>query len=100
MFRVEGLVKRYGDLKAVDAISFDVRKGELYGLLGPNGAGKTTTMSMLSGLLLPDEGRIFFDNVDVRRDPLGVQAQIGVVPQETALYDTLSARDKLRFLAG
>jgi linearmycin/streptolysin S transport system ATP-binding protein len=100
MFRVEGLVKRYGELRAVDGISFEVRKGELYGLLGPNGAGKTTTMSMLSGLLKPDEGRIFFDGVELGSDPIRIKAQLGVVPQETALYETLSARENLRFWAG
>ncbi|HEV8583171.1 MAG TPA: ABC transporter ATP-binding protein [Thermoanaerobaculia bacterium] len=100
MFRVEGLVKRYGELRAVDGISFEVRKGELYGLLGPNGAGKTTTMSMLSGLLKPDEGRIFFDGVELGSDPIRIKAQLGVVPQETALYDSLSARENLRFWAG
>ncbi|HVF60158.1 MAG TPA: ABC transporter ATP-binding protein [Thermoanaerobaculia bacterium] len=100
MFRVEGLVKRYGDLRAVDGVSFEVRKGELYGLLGPNGAGKTTTMSILSGLLEPDEGRVFFDGVELASDPIRVKAQLGVVPQETALYDTLSARENLLFWAG
>ena len=100
VFRVEGLVKRYGDLRAVDGVSFEVRKGELYGLLGPNGAGKTTTMSILSGLLEPDEGRVFFDGVELASDPIRVKAQLGVVPQETALYDTLSARENLRFWAG
>jgi ABC-2 type transport system ATP-binding protein len=100
MFRVEGLVKRYGELRAVDGISFEVRKGELYGLLGPNGAGKTTTMSMLSGLLQPDEGSIFFDGVELRSDLIRVKAQLGVVPQETALYETLTARENLRFWAG
>ena len=100
MFRVERLVKRYGEVRAVDGISFEVRKGELYGLLGPNGAGKTTTMSMLSGLLVPDEGRIFFDGVELGSDPIRIKAQLGVVPQETALYETLSARENLRFWAG
>ena len=100
VFRVEGLVKRYGDLRAVDGVSFEVRKGELYGLLGPNGAGKTTTMSILSGLLEPDEGRVFFDGVELASDPIRVKAQLGVVPQETALYDSLSARENLSFWAG
>jgi ABC-type multidrug transport system ATPase subunit len=65
------LVKSYGALRAVDGVSFQVAKGELYGLLGPNGAGKTTIMSMLSGLLAPDEGRILFDGVDLAAEPLG-----------------------------
>jgi len=100
VFRAENLVKKYGELRAVDGISFEVKKGELYGLLGPNGAGKTTTMSMLSGLLRPDEGTIRFDGIDLAADPIKVKAQIGVVPQETALYETLSARENLRFWAG
>jgi ABC-2 type transport system ATP-binding protein len=100
MFRVENLGKRFGDVRAVDGISFEVRKGELYGLLGPNGAGKTTTMSMLSGLLRPDEGRIVFDGVDLADDPIRVKARLGVVPQETALYENLTARENLRFWGG
>src|SRR5262245_16754384 len=100
MFQVQTLVKRFGEVRAVDGISFEVRKGELYGLLGPNGAGKTTTMSMLSGLLRPDEGRILFDGVDLAADPIRVKARLGVVPQETALYENLSARENLRFWGG
>ncbi len=100
MFKVEKLVKRYGEIRAVDGISFEVRKGELYGLLGPNGAGKTTTMSMLSGLLKPDEGRVLFDGTDLAIDPIGVKARLGIVPQETALYETLTARENLRFWGG
>ena len=100
MIHVVGLVKSYGTLRAVDGVSFDVAKGELYGLLGPNGAGKTTTMSMLSGLLAPDEGRILCDGVDLATHPLKVKAQLGVVPQEPALYDGLSARENLAFWGG
>jgi ABC-2 type transport system ATP-binding protein len=100
VFRVQGLVKSFGPVKAVDGVSFEVAKGELYGLLGPNGAGKTTTMSMMSGLLAPDEGRILFDGIDLALRPLEVKAQLGVVPQETALYETLNARENLRFWGG
>jgi len=100
VFQVQTLTKRFGDLRAVDGISFEVRRSELYGLLGPNGAGKTTTMSMLSGLLAPDEGRILFDGVDLAAKPLEVKARLGVVPQEPALYASLSARENLRFWAG
>ena len=100
MFQVRGLVKSYGPLRAVDGVSFEVRKGELYGLLGPNGAGKTTTMSMLSGLLAPDEGTILFDGADLAVHPLEIKAQLGVVPQEPALYDNLTARENLSFWAG
>ncbi len=97
MFAVENLVKRFGEIRAVDGISFEVRKGELYGLLGPNGAGKTTTMSMLAGLLSPDGGHVRFDGTDLAADPLRVKAQLGIVPQEPALYETLTARENLRF---
>jgi ABC-2 type transport system ATP-binding protein len=100
MIHVAGLVKSYGALRAVDGVSFDVATGELYGLLGPNGAGKTTTMSMLSGLLAPDEGRIVFDGIDLAAEPLKVKAQLGVVPQEPALYENLSARENLTFWGG
>jgi ABC-2 type transport system ATP-binding protein len=100
VFQVQGLVKSYGPLRAVDGVSFEVAKGELYGLLGPNGAGKTTIMSMLSGLLAPDEGRILFDGIDLAGEPLKVKAQLGVVPQETALYENLSARENLQFWGG
>ena len=100
MFQVEGLVKSYGPVRAVDGVSFSVAKGELYGLLGPNGAGKTTIMSMLSGLLAPDEGSIRFDSVDLAREPLKVKAQLGMVPQEPALYENLSARENLAFWGG
>jgi ABC-2 type transport system ATP-binding protein len=100
VFQVQGLVKSYGPLRAVDGVSFTVAKGELYGLLGPNGAGKTTIMSMLSGLLAPDEGRILFDGIDLAGEPLKVKAQLGVVPQEPALYENLSARENLSFWGG
>ena len=100
MFEVQGLVKSYGAVRAVDGVSFTVAKGEVYGLLGPNGAGKTTTMSMLSGLLAPDEGRILFDGIDLAAKPLQVKAQLGVVPQEPALYENLSARENLQFWGG
>jgi ABC-2 type transport system ATP-binding protein len=100
MIHVEALSKRYGTLKAVDRISFEVRDGEIYGLLGPNGAGKTTTLSMVSGLLAPDDGRVLFDGVDLAADPLKVKGELGVVPQEIALYEELTARENLGFWGG
>ena len=100
MIRVEQLRKHYGKVRAVDGVSFEVRPGEIYGLLGPNGAGKTTTLSILSGLLSPDEGRILFDGVELSSAPPSIRQQLGVVPQETALYDQLTARQNLRFWAG
>ena len=100
MIRVEGLCKRYGELQAVDRVSFELRPGEIYGLLGPNGAGKTTTLSMVSGLLRPDEGRVLYDGVDLAADPIGVKQDLGVVPQEVALYEELTGRENLRFWGG
>jgi ABC-2 type transport system ATP-binding protein len=100
MIQAEALTKSYGTLKAVDRVSFHVREGEIYGLLGPNGAGKTTTLSMVSGLLQPDEGRVTFDGVDLAAEPLRVKQQLGVVPQEVALYEELTARENLNFWGG
>jgi ABC-2 type transport system ATP-binding protein len=100
MIQAEALTKSYGDLKAVDQVSFNVREGEIYGLLGPNGAGKTTTLSMISGLLQPDEGRVIFDGIDLAADPLRVKQDLGVVPQEVALYEELTARENLHFWGG
>ena len=100
MIEVENLAKTYGELKAVDGISFEVASGEIYGLLGPNGAGKTTTLSMMAGLLSPDAGRIRYDGTDLVAQPLKVKAMLGVVPQENALYDDLSAREHLSLWGG
>ena len=90
MIEVEKLTKSFGDIHAVKGIHFQVQRGEIYGLLGPNGAGKTTTLSMLSGLLSPDEGRAIIDGVDLMVDPRAVKSRLGIVPQETALYVELS----------
>jgi ABC-2 type transport system ATP-binding protein len=100
MISVEKLSKNYGDLRAVDQVSFEIQSGEIYGLLGPNGAGKTTTISMLSGLLQPDSGRVLFEGVDMADDPMGVKSKLGVVPQEVALYENLTATENLRFWGG
>lgn len=97
MIRVETLTKKFGDKTAVDGLSFAVDGGEIYGLLGPNGAGKTTTLSMISGLLAPDSGRITFEGVDLASDPIGCKRQLGIVPQDVAIYEELSATENLRF---
>ncbi len=94
---LEDLHKSFGSLKAVDGVSFEVKEGELYGLLGPNGAGKTTTISMLSGLLRPDSGKIQILGHDFWTDPVRSQQKMGVVPQEIALYEELSAAENLVF---
>lgn len=95
--RVENLHKAFGDLKAVQGVHFAVQPGEIFGLLGPNGAGKTTTIAMLSTLLRPDEGDAWVMGHSIRRDPPAVKAVLGVVPQEIALYEDLSARENLTF---
>jgi ABC-2 type transport system ATP-binding protein len=100
MIRVEGLVKRFGEIRAVDGVSFEVRSGEIYGLLGPNGAGKTTIFSMLAGLLGPDAGRVTMDGVDLAESPVEVKRGLGIVPQEVAVYEELTARENLRLWAG
>jgi ABC-2 type transport system ATP-binding protein len=84
-----GLVKRYGDLVAVDGVSFAVRRGEVFGILGPNGAGKTTTLEMIEGLRRPDDGQVHIDGLPVWPDPTQTKARIGVQLQATALYDFL-----------
>lgn len=96
---VEGLVKRYGDLTAVDHVSFDVRPGEVYGLLGPNGAGKSTLLAAIAGLVRPDAGAVHVGGHVVERDPVPAQRLMGVVPQELALYPELTVRQNLSYFA-
>jgi ABC-2 type transport system ATP-binding protein len=91
------LHKSFGDIQAVQGVSFEVQPGEIFSLLGPNGAGKTTTISMLSTLLRPDEGDALVMGHSVRRDPMAVKSVLGVVPQEIALYEDLSADENLTF---
>jgi len=94
---VSGLIKRFGDLAAVDDVSFAIERGEVFGLLGPNGAGKTTTISMISCLIDPTAGAITVDGNRVDSAPGAVKASLGVVPQEIALYPTLTAGENLAF---
>ena len=97
MITVERLCRTFGDLVAVDDVSFEVRDGEILGLLGPNGAGKTTTLCMISGVLKPDSGRVLVDGRDIWLEPTVVKRDLGVVPQEVAVYEDLTARDNLSF---
>jgi len=94
---VSGLVKRFGEVTAVDGVSFEIVEGEIFGLLGPNGAGKTTTISMISCLLAPDEGDVHVAGHSAIHDSIGVRRALGVVPQEIALYPTLTASENLKF---
>ncbi|MGB8215275.1 MAG: ATP-binding cassette domain-containing protein [Anaerolineales bacterium] len=97
ILEVKDLVKKYGDFTAVKGISFDIKEGEIFSLLGPNGAGKTTTISILSTLYAPTSGEATVDGHSVTKEPMAVRNLIGVVPQELALYDDLSARENLVF---
>lgn len=94
---VTDLEKRFGDNAAVDGVSFEIREGEIFGLLGPNGAGKTTTISMISCLLAPSAGSVTVDGASTVREPARVKRLLGVVPQEIALYPTLTALENLKF---
>jgi ABC-2 type transport system ATP-binding protein len=97
MIQVEELRKHYGDLRAVDGISFTAEPGRIFGLLGPNGAGKTTTISCVSGLLQPTSGRVLVQGHDVVRDAKAARQHLGIVPQELALYEDLPAGANLSY---
>lgn len=97
VIEVEDLTKDYGDLRAVDHISFEVYRGEIFGFLGPNGAGKTTTIKMLTGLLRPTSGCGKISGMDVSQEPMKVRKQIGLVFQTNSLDDKLTGRENLSF---
>jgi ABC-2 type transport system ATP-binding protein len=94
---VDHLDKQFGDIHAVDHVVFQVEQGEIFSLLGPNGAGKSTTISMISGLLPPDAGDAFILGNSITQNGAEAKACTGVVPQEIALYDDLTARENLEF---
>ena len=94
---VLNLHKTFGENKAVQGVEFTVEQGEIYSLLGPNGAGKTTTISMLSCLLRPDDGDARIMGHSIKENQMGVKSVLGVVPQEIALYEDLTARENLTF---
>jgi ABC-2 type transport system ATP-binding protein len=93
------LTKRYGENTAVDALTLQVERGEVFGLLGPNGAGKTTTILMLLGLTEPTDGRALVDGMDPTRHPLEVKSRVGYVPDDVGFYGDLTARENLRYTA-
>src|SRR3984957_12240503 len=99
MLEVKGVSKSYGPLVAVSDVSFRVDRGETIGLLGPNGAGKTTTVSIIAGLLSADSGEVLIEGKRVQSDTDPVKLKIGLVPQDMALYDQLTALDNLIFFA-
>jgi ABC-2 type transport system ATP-binding protein len=95
VLQARDLRKQFGSLTAVDGVSFQVEEGQMLGLLGPNGAGKTTTVSMITGLLSPDSGQVLVGGAPLRGDADPAKRNIGVVPQELALYEELSALENL-----
>ncbi len=97
ILEVKDLVKNYGDFQAVKGVSFNIEEGEIFSLLGPNGAGKTTTISMLSTLYTPTSGDARISGHSVTKEPMAVRQVIGVVPQDLALYEDLTAREILVF---
>ncbi len=97
MLRVENLYKSFNHVKAVEGVSFEVSEGQVFGLLGPNGAGKSTTISVISTLLEPDRGDVFLDGKSILSNPEIIRKNLGVVPQDIALYPTLSGYENLSF---
>lgn len=100
LLQVQGITKKFGQVLAVDGIDLIVEKGDLIGLLGPNGAGKSTALSMISTLVLPTSGKIYFKGVDIIKHPKVIQKVMGIVPQEIALYPTLTGFDNMLFWGG
>jgi sodium transport system ATP-binding protein len=99
MIEVKELYKHFGEVKAVDGVSFVARDGEITGLLGPNGAGKTTTLRMLYTLMNPDRGQVLVDGIDAARDAQAVRRQLGVLPDARGLYKRLTARENIDYFA-
>jgi len=97
MIKVTDLHKSFGDIKAVNGISFEAKDGEITGLLGPNGAGKTTTLRMLYTLLPPDSGEIKIDGLDPKNDAIAIKRTLGVVPDGRGLYTRMTARENIRY---
>ena len=97
ILRVNDLTKQFQSKKAVEGVSFRIEAGEAYGLLGPNGAGKSTTIHMIAGILEADQGEVQIENYSIKKERKKAQTFIGVVPQEIALYPTMSAEANLRF---
>ncbi len=100
MIQVEHLTRRYGELTAVDDVSFHIDRGEIVGLLGHNGAGKTTIMKMLTGFLEPTSGAIRVDNLEIGKDTRAIQARIGYLPENCPVYPEMSVIDYLDYQAG
>lgn len=97
--KVENLYKNYGNIKAVNNVSFSAKKGEIIALLGPNGAGKSTLMNMISGYLSPSSGEIFVCDKNIKNNPLWGKENIGFLPEGSPLYADLTVKDFLKYMA-
>lgn len=98
--RVDGLTKRYGELTAVDNVSFTVKRGEIFAFLGPNGAGKTTTVEMLECLRKPTSGKAYVLGYDVSKDRESIKRKTGVLPQDFYTYERLTVKETIQYFAG
>jgi len=99
MIEVKGLVKTYGTIRAVDGVTFTVKRGDILGFLGPNGAGKSTTMKMITGFVRPDAGTATVDGVDVTADPVTVKRKLGYLPESAPAYPEMTVGEFLGFVA-
>ena len=99
MIEVNGLVKTYGTKRAVDGVSFSVKRGDILGFLGPNGAGKSTTMKMITGFVRPDSGTATVGGVDVMKDPVAVKRKLGYLPENAPAYPEMTVAEFLGFIA-
>ena len=95
IIEVTNLTKRFGSITAINNISFNVGRGEIFGFLGPNGAGKTTTIRMLTGLLSPDSGHISIDNIDIKKNPIKAKMKMGIIPETGNIYVDLTAKQNI-----
>ena len=100
IIQVENLTKKFGDFTAVNSITFEVKKGEIFGFLGANGAGKTTAMKMLIGILTPTSGNAQVANFDIFKNPEDIKRNIGYMSQKFALYDDLTVKENITFFGG
>jgi ABC-2 type transport system ATP-binding protein len=99
MIEVKGLVKNYGSKRAVDGVTFSVRRGDILGFLGPNGAGKSTTMKVITGYLAPTAGSVSVDGIDVTQDPVATKRRIGYLPESAPAYGEMTVTEYLNFIA-
>src|SRR3954463_14536105 len=99
MIEVKGLVKTYGTKRAVDGVTFSVRRGDILGFLGPNGAGKSTTMKMITGFIRPNAGTATVDGIDVTADPVAVKRKLGYLPESAPAYPEMTVEEFLGFIA-